>query len=102
MTAAEVSLRLPRAGWWITRPRGGRVTQISLGADLRLCSGYSDSPVPFGWESAASPGPPALWTPSLPLLLTGTWWAGGERVRLVAKKLVFKARFHHGSHRLCG
>lgn len=92
MTAAEVS-PAPTRGRLVDNEAQGRVMLISLGADLRLCSGSLGftRDVPFGWESAASPGHLHSWAPSLPLLLTGTWWAREGEGGLVAKKLAFKA-----------
>ena len=85
---------------------------ICLGADLRLCSGSLGftRDVPFGWESAASPGHLHSWTPSLPLLLAGTWWASEGEGGLVAKGCVLVACSKEASiqspfitaHRLCG
>lgn len=88
MTAAEVSPAPPRGRLVVNKARG-RAMLISLGVDLRLCSGSLGftRDVPFGWESAGGPGHLHSWAPSLPLLLAGTWWASEGEGGLLAKRL---------------
>lgn len=88
MTAAEVSPEPPRGRLVVNEARG-RAMLLSLGVDVRLCSGSLGftRDVPFGWESAGGPSHLHSWAPSLPLLLAGTRWASEGECGLLAKRL---------------